>query len=40
MADLLGMVARPNKTIVTRDIYEEKTGRWAKRWPQLRVIPW
>jgi len=40
LADLLGMVARPNKRIVTREIYEEKTRRWAARWPQLTVIPW
>jgi uncharacterized protein len=40
LADLLGMVARPNKSIVTRDVYEEKTRRWAKRWPRLTVVPW
>lgn len=40
LADLLGMVARPNKAIVTRDVYEEKTSRWASRWPQLKVLPW
>jgi hypothetical protein len=40
LADLLGMVARPNKAIVTREVYEEKTHRWATRWPQLTVIPW
>lgn len=40
LSDLLGMVARPNKLIVTRDIYEEKTRRWAARWPQLTVTPW
>jgi hypothetical protein len=40
LADLFAIVARPNKTIVTRDIYEEKTVRWAARWPRLRVIPW
>ena len=40
LADLLGMVARPNKTIVTQDVYEEKTSRWAARWPKLHVIPW
>jgi hypothetical protein len=40
LSDLLGMVARPNKAVVTRDIYEEKVGRWASRWPLLRVIPW
>ena len=40
LSDLLGMVARPNKAIVTQDVYEEKVSRWAARWPQLRVIPW
>ena len=40
LSDLLGMVARPNKTIVTQDVYEEKVSRWAARWPKLQVIPW
>ena len=40
LSDLLGMVARPNKAIVGRDVYEEKVGRWSARWPHLRVIPW
>lgn len=40
LSDLLGMVVRPNKVIVSRDVYEEKVGRWSARWPQLRVIPW
>ena len=40
LADLLGMVARPNKSIVTREVYEEKVSRWIARWPKLRVIPW
>lgn len=40
LADLFSMVARANKTIVTRDVYEEKVARWAAQWPQLTVIPW
>lgn len=40
LTDLLDMVARPNKVIVSREIYEEKTNRWAARWPLLRVLPW
>jgi uncharacterized protein len=40
LADLIGMIARPNKAIVTRDVYEGKTSRWAARWPRLRVVPW
>jgi hypothetical protein len=40
LSDLLGMVARPNKTVVTREVYEEKVSRWAARWPKLRIIAW
>jgi hypothetical protein len=40
LSDLLGMVVRPNKSIVTRAVYEKKTTRWTALWPQLRVIPW
>jgi hypothetical protein len=40
LTDVFAMVARPNKAIVTRDVYEEKVARWATRWPQLTVIPW
>ncbi len=40
LADLLGIVARPNKSIATQDVYEEKTRRWAARWPRLTVVPW
>jgi hypothetical protein len=40
LADLFAMVARPNKTIVSRDVYEEKTARWAEQWPRLRVVDW
>jgi len=40
LSDLLGMVVRPNKAIVSRDVYEEKSQRWKRRWRELRVIPW
>lgn len=40
LSDLLGMVARPNKAVVTQDVYDEKVSRWAARWPRLQVIPW
>ena len=40
LSDILGMVARPNKVIVTQDVYDEKVSRWAARWPRLQVISW
>lgn len=38
--DLLGMIVRPNKGQITRDIYERKARRWQAIWPNLRVVPW
>jgi uncharacterized protein len=40
LADLLGAIVRPNKTQITRDIYEAKTARWKATWPDLAVIGW
>jgi hypothetical protein len=40
LADVLGMVARPNKKIVSQEVYEEKTRRWLSRWPRLTILPW
>ncbi len=38
--DLFGLIVRPNKTQITKEIYERKTARWAQIWPQLTIIPW
>ena len=38
--DLLGMIVRPNKTLVSREVYEEKAARWKSVWPKLEVITW
>jgi hypothetical protein len=40
LEDLMGLVVRPNKSLVTREIYEEKAERWAACWPHLTVLPW
>lgn len=40
LRDLFAMIVRPNRTVVTRDVYEEKATRWAARWPELTVLPW
>jgi hypothetical protein len=34
------MIVRPNKTLVSRDVYEKKAQRWKSEWPMLEVIPW
>jgi hypothetical protein len=40
LTDLLGMVVRANKIIITKHVYEEKCRRWKKAWPRVTVIPW
>lgn len=40
LADLFGMVVRPNTTLVDRDVYQAKADRWQRHWPQLTVLPW
>lgn len=40
LEDLFGLVVRPNKRQITRDVYIEKVDRWIKAWPRLRIIPW
>ncbi|WP_425388940.1 nucleotidyltransferase family protein [Cytobacillus solani] len=38
--DLFSMIVRPNKRMITREIYENKAIKWHKKWPELTVIPW
>ena len=38
--DLLGMIVRPNKTQITKDIYLRKVDRWKKFWHKLEIISW
>lgn len=38
--DVLGLICRPNKTQITRDVYEKKIDRWQTCWPQLTVFDW
>ena len=40
LADLFAMAVRPNKTIITRTVYEAKVVRWSEIWPKLSIIPW
>ena len=40
LSDLFELVVRPNKTQITRAIYETKTARWRNLWPQLPITDW
>jgi hypothetical protein len=37
LSDLFGLVVRPNKTQITRAIYEKNAARWRSFWPELRI---
>lgn len=38
--DVFDMILRPNKKIVTEEVYEKKVEKWTKIWPKLMVIGW
>jgi uncharacterized protein len=38
--DLFALRTRPNPVLATREVYEAKTARWRREWPDLVVIPW
>ena len=40
LTDLVDAVVRPNKTQVSREVYENKAERWQALWPELTVIGW
>ena len=40
LTDLLTPIVRPNKTQITRDVYEAKIKRWKSVWPLLKTVDW
>jgi len=40
LTDLLKPIVRPNKTLITRDVYETKLRRWKSVWPLLETVDW
>jgi hypothetical protein len=40
LADLFGLVVRPNKRQITGAIYDAKAERWRLIWPSLTILPW
>jgi len=40
LADLFGLVVRPNKVQITRAVYEAKVTRWRRLWPDLTILDW
>jgi hypothetical protein len=40
LGDLFAGVVRPNKVLVSREVYEAKAARWRAAWPSLRIVGW
>ncbi|MFD2444764.1 nucleotidyltransferase family protein [Bacillus sp. CGMCC 1.16607] len=38
--DLFSMIVRPNKRMITREIFEVKAAKWKSKWPELTIISW
>lgn len=38
--DLFGLIVRPNKRLISREVYEAKVAKWLAHWPELKIIPW
>jgi hypothetical protein len=40
LSDVFNLVVRPNPVLSPRSVYEAKTSRWRRQWPDLIVLPW
>ena len=40
LADVFNLVVRPNPVLAPRHVYETKTARWRRQWPELTVLDW
>ena len=38
--DLFGLIVRPNKQLISREVYEAKVAKWLAHWPELKISPW
>ncbi|MCI3271445.1 nucleotidyltransferase family protein [Streptomyces sp. 7R015] len=40
LSDVFNLVVRPNPVLAPRSVYEAKTARWRREWPELTVLEW
>ncbi len=40
LADVFNLVVRPNPVLAPRHVYDTKTTRWRRQWPNLTIHPW
>jgi hypothetical protein len=40
LSDVFNLVVRPNPVLAPQGVYETKTARWRRQWPELTVMDW
>lgn len=40
LSDVFNIIVRPNPILAPRSVFEDKTSRWRRQWPELTVLPW
>lgn len=40
LSDVFNLVVRPNPVLAPKHVYETKTTRWRRQWPELTVLDW
>ena len=40
MNDMFSGIVRPNKTLISKEIYDNKRKAWSDRWQDLTIIKW
>ncbi|MET8784310.1 nucleotidyltransferase family protein [Streptomyces sp. NPDC004589] len=40
LSDVFNLVVRPNPVLAPRKVYESKSARWRRHWPELTVLDW
>ncbi|MEU4091628.1 nucleotidyltransferase family protein [Streptomyces sp. NPDC026673] len=40
LSDVFNLVVRPNPVLAPREVYEAKSARWQRQWPELTVLDW
>lgn len=39
-SDLFNLTVRPNKRLITEDIFMNKATKWKRKWPELTIVMW
>ncbi|GAB3959368.1 nucleotidyltransferase family protein [Actinoallomurus acanthiterrae] len=40
LSDVFNLVVRPNPVLAPQEVYETKSDRWRRQWPELTVLDW